>query len=167
MSFWSKLGGYEKKNSMTFTIISMAIATVISMIIACHEISVLFIITGWTFLFGIGAAIPPISGIIISCLDNNLRGDGFSICNLLNNLIGSFPSSYVYALLVDAFKKEKEEDRYRYAWMITMGYNFIGLMWVIIAGIFRYKIKGDLSEKKEEKNNLIDDEKNNEVKKDD
>ena len=163
----SKLGGYEKKNSMTFTIISMAIATVISMIIACHEISVLFIITGWTFLFGIGAAIPPISGIIISCLDNNLRGDGFSICNLLNNLIGSFPSSYVYALLVDAFKKEKEEDRYRYAWMITMGYNFIGLMWVIIAGIFRYKIKGDLSEKKEEKNNLIDDEKNNEVKKDD
>jgi len=120
-----------------------------------------------SILFGIGAAIPPISGIIISCLDNNLRGDGFSICNLLNNLIGSFPSSYVYALLVDAFKKEKEEDRYRYAWMITMGYNFIGLMWVIIAGIFRYKIKGDLSEKKEEKNNLIDDEKNNEVKKDD
>ena len=48
-----------------------------------------------------------------------------------------------------------------------MGYNFIGLMWVIIAGIFRYKIKGDLSEKKEEKNNLIDDGKNNEVKKDD
>ena len=160
----SKLGGYIKKNSMTFVIISMAIASAISMAIACHEISVLFIITAWTYLFGIGAVIPPISGIIISCLDNNLRGDGFSICNLLNNLIGSFPSSYIYSLLVDGFIKEKEENRYKYAWMITMGYNFIGLIYVIIAGIFRYKIKGDLSEEKEENKNLINNENNNEEK---
>lgn len=27
-----------------------------------------------------------------------------------------------------------------------MGYNFVGLLFVIIAGIFRYRIKGDLSE---------------------
>ena len=26
-----------------------------------------------------------------------------------------------------------------------MGYNFIGLLFIIIAGIFRFKIKGDLS----------------------
>ena len=142
----------------------MSIASAISMAIACHEISILFIITAWTYLFGIGAVIPPISGIIISCLDNNLRGDGFSICNLLNNLIGSFPSSYIYSLLVDGFIKEKEENRYKYAWMITMGYNFIGLIYVIIAGIFRYKIKGDLSEEKEENKNLINNENNNEEK---
>ena len=147
----SKLGGYVKRKSMTFVIISMAIASAISMTIACHKISAIFIIAGWTYLFGIGAVIPPISGIIISCLDNNLRGDGFSICNCLNNLIGSFPSSYVFSLLVDAFEEKPEGDRYRYAWMITMGYNFIGLLYVIIAGIFRYRIKGDLSEDVEEK----------------
>ena len=148
----SKLGGYTKRNSMTFVIISMALASTISMFIACHTNILLFIITAWTYLFAIGAVIPPISGLIISCLDNNLRGDGFSICNFLNNLIGNFLSSYVYSLIVDAFAlKDKEEDakytdKYRYAWMITMGYNFVGLLFVIIAGIFRYRIKGDLSE---------------------
>ncbi len=165
----SKLGGYIKRNSMTFCIICSSISAGISMLIACHKISVLFAIAGWTYLFAIGGVIPPISGIIISCLDNNLRGDGFSLCNLLTNLLGNFPSSYVYSLLVDAYapdsdkgKKEEDQsvDKYRYAWMITMGYNFVGLLFVIIAGIFRFRIEGDLSEtknnekSKEEKNEI-------------
>jgi len=151
----SKIGGYVKSRSMAFVILCMAIASIISMCIACHEIMVLFIITGWSYLFAIGASIPPISGIIISCLDNNLRGDGFSFCNLLLNLLGSFPSSYTYSVLCDAFEDKGIKEKYKYAWMITMGYNFVGLLFVIIAGIFRFRIKGDLSEdnKVEELNN--------------
>ena len=144
---------------MKFIIIAMIVAGFISMLIACHEISVLFIIFSWTYLFAIGTVIPPLSGIIISCLDNNLRGDGFSLCNFLNNLLGNFPSSYAYSILVDAFDKgDNKSDKYRYAWMITMGYNFVGLFFVIIAGVFRFKIKGDLSqsEQKEENKNNID-----------
>ena len=155
----SKLGGYVKRSSMIFVILCMAIASTISMLISFHKIKIIFAITGWTYLFSIGGVIPPISGIIISCLDNNLRGDGFSFCNFLTNLIGNFPSSYVYSLLVDAFapesdkgKKEEEQstDKFRYAWMITMSYNFVGLLFVFIAGIYRFKIKGDLSEDKKE-----------------
>ena len=155
----SKLGGYVKRKSMTFVIICQAIAACISMAIACHKIKALFIVTGWTYLFAIGGVIPPISGIIISCLDNNLRGDGFSLTNFVTNLLGNFPSSYVYSLLVDAFapdsdkgKSEEEQsvDKYRYAWLITMAYNFVGLLFVVIAGIYRFKIAGDLSETKEE-----------------
>ena len=154
----SKLGGYIKRKSMTFVIISMACGSAISMGIACHTINALFVAASWTYLFGIGAVVPPISGIIISCLDQNLRGDGFSICNCFNNLIGSFPSSYVFSLLVDAFSDKDERDRYRYAWMITMCYNFVGLIYVIIAGIFRFRIKGDLSENEEEKKRIIENE---------
>ena len=146
----SKLGGYIKRSSMTFVILCMAISSVISMLIAFHKIPILFIITGWSYLFAIGASIPPISGIIISCLENNLRGDGFSFCNLIINLIGSFPSSYVYSLLADAFKSKGEQAKLQYAWMFSMGYNFVGLIFVIISGIFRYAIKGDLSENNEE-----------------
>jgi len=178
----SKLGGYTKKNSMTFIIISMALASIISMFIACHTNIVLFIIAAWTYLFAIGAVIPPISGLIISCLDNNLRGDGFSICNFLNNLIGNFLSSYVYSLIVDSFALENKEedakytDKYRYAWMISMGYNFVGLLFVIIAGIFRYRIEGDLSdnptneekdEKEEEEEKEKDENKENDDNKND
>ena len=148
----SKLGGYVKKSSMTFVIISMAIASTISMLISIHKIPALFVLTSWTYLFAIGATIPPISGIIISCLDNNLRGDGFSVCNFILNLFGSFPSSYVYSLLADLFSKgENDTDKYRKAWGVSMAYNFFGLLLVIIGGIFRYKIKGDLSETQEEK----------------
>ena len=146
----SKLGGYIKRSSMVFVILCMAISSVISMFIAFHKIPILFIITGWSYLFAIGASIPPISGIIISCLDNNLRGDGFSFCNLIINLIGSFPSSYVYSLLADAFKSKGEKAKLQYAWMFSMGYNFVGLILVIIGGIFRFRIKGDLSENKNE-----------------
>jgi len=154
--FCSKLGGYINRRSMTFVIISMTIASVISMGIASHTITAIFVIAGWTYLFGIGAVIPPISGIIISCLEQNLRGDGFSICNFLNNLIGSFPSSYVFSLLVDSFRDRPEEEQYQNAWMITMVYNFIGLIYVIIAGIFRFRIKGDLSESKEETDKILE-----------
>ena len=148
----SKLGGYVMKSSMTFVIISMAIASTISMLISIHKIPALFVLTCWTYLFAIGATIPPISGIIISCLDNNLRGDGFSVCNFILNLFGSFPSSYVYSLLADLFSKgANDTDKYRKAWGVSMAYNFFGLLLVIIGGIFRYKIKGDLSETQEEK----------------
>ena len=154
----SKLGGYVKRSSMIFIITAMIVAGVISMLIACHEISVLFVVTSWTYLFAIGTVIPPLSGIIISCLDNNLRGDGFSLCNFLNNLLGNFPSSYAFSILVDVFDQgDNNSDKYRYAWMIIMGYNFIGLLFVIIAGVFRLKIKGDLSDGKEENNiNSVD-----------
>ena len=154
----SKLGGYINRKSMTFVLISMAVASAVSMCIACHNINGLFVAAGWIYLFGIGAVVPPISGIIISCLEQNLRGDGFSICNCFNNLIGSFPSSYVFSLLVDAFSQKDEKDRYKYAWMISMCYNFVGLIYVIIAGIFRYRIKGDLSETDAEKNKKIESE---------
>ena len=143
----SKLGGYIKRSAMTFVILCMSVASIISMCIACHEIKALFVISGWTYLFAIGGVIPPLSGIIISCLDNKMRGDGFSFCNFLNNLLGNFPSSYIYSLLVDAFdKNDNSTDKYRYAWMITMSYNFVGLLFVVIGGTFRFKIKGDLSE---------------------
>ena len=150
----SKLGGYVKKLSMSFVILCMAIASVISMLIAFHKIEIIFGITSWLYLFSIGASIPPISGIIISCLDNNLRGDGFSFCNLIINLIGSFPSSYAYSLLADAFQYKGEESKLQYAWMFSMGYNFVGLIFIIIGGLFRFRIDGDLSDNTDNKEEL-------------
>ena len=105
-------------------------------------------------------------------MDPNLRGDGFSLCNCFNNLLGSFPSSYAFSALVDAFDGKTEEEQFSYAWMITMCYNFTGLLYVIIAGVFRYKIKGDLlgesNDKKEleEKENKVKSEEDNNKKED-
>lgn len=144
----SKLGGYGKKKAMFFLIILIIIASFVSEATALIEQKYIYIILTWFFLFFICATIPPESGIIISSLENNLRGDGFALCNCILNLIGNFPAAYVFSILSDLFKNnfdKNEIDSLRYALGISLGYNFIGLVFVIIAGIFRFKIKGDLS----------------------
>ena len=37
-----------------------------------------------------------------------------------------------------------------------MGYNFVGLLFIIIAGIFRFKIEGDLSSDESEEKEKSD-----------
>ena len=149
----SKLGGYEKRKSMVFIIFLQIIGSIIAELAAIHTIKMLFIILTWFFLFFTCAAIPPESGIIISSLENNLRGDGFALTNSINNLIGNFPASYAFSLISDLFEKKISDENenyrhYRYAWCITLGYNFVGVIFIITAGIHRFKIKGDLSKDK-------------------
>jgi predicted MFS family arabinose efflux permease len=157
----SKLGGYGKKKSMVFIILLTLFSSIISSLIAISN-PFFFVGTAWSFLFFICATIPPESGIIISSLDNNLRGDGFALSNSILNLFGSFPASYVFSLLSDIFEdiiseeKKKNYEQYRYAWMVSMGYNFVGLLFIIIAGIFRFKIEGDLSSDESEEKEKSD-----------
>ena len=69
------------------------------------------------------------------------------------NGLGSFPSSYVFALICDFIRDNYDESnmRYRTTIRVTMFYNFFGLLLIILAGIVRFRIKGDLgSEPKEE-----------------
>ena len=141
----SNLGGYGKRKTMVFIIILVLIASIFSEITALFTVPMAFIALSWFFLFFICGTISPESGIIISSLDSSLRGDGFSLCNCILNLIGNFPASYVFSLLLDFFEeKVGEYKNYRYAWGFSMSYNFIGLLFIIIAGIYRFKIKGDL-----------------------
>ena len=92
----------------------------------------------------------------ISSLDNHLRGDGFALSNSLLNLLGSFPSSYIFGALSDLYESKLSKElvennkHYVYAWFTCMAYNYVGVILIIIAGCFRFKIKGDLSSNPEE-----------------
>ena len=147
----SKLGGYNKRRAMTFTIILLIISSVVSSLITIGNNIYIFVIFAWVYLFFICAAIPPESGIIIVSLDNNLRGDGFSLSNSILNLTGSFPSSYAFGGLLDFYEKKLDKEdiinnkHYVYSMISCMAYNFAGVLFIIIAGIFRFRIKGDLS----------------------
>ena len=146
----SKLGGYNKRKAMTFTVILLVVAAVISSLVTIGNNTVIFILFSWCYLFFLCAAIPPESGIIISSLEKNLKGDGFALSNSILNLIGSFPSSYVFGALLDLYEKKlNKEDvqkykHYTYAMITCMAYNFIGVVFIGIAWCFRMKIKGDL-----------------------
>ena len=142
----SNLGGYGRRKTMIFIIILVLIASIFSEITALFTAPMAFISLCWFFLFFICGTISPESGIIISSLDSNLRGDGFSLSNCILNLIGNFPAAYVFSLLLDFFEdKVGEYKNYRYAWAFCMSYNIIGLLFIIIAAIYRFKIKGDLN----------------------
>ena len=146
-----------------------AIASIISSFITINDNMAVFIIFTLSYLFFICAPISPESGIIISSLENRLRGDGFSLCNSILNLIGSFPASYVYSLISDGFvnnltpEEKVNNEHFRYAWNVCMVYNYVGLIFVIIAGAFRFKIKEDLSNEdlNDDIDNLVEEEKTN------
>ena len=147
----SKLGGYNKSKAMIFIIILLMAAAILSSLITLGDNTIVFIIFSWSYHFFLCAAVPPESGIIIASLENNLRGDGFALSNSLLNLLGSFPPSYIFGALSDFFKNKISEEEannyshYVYSWMLCMAYNYVGVILIIIAGIFRFRIKGDLS----------------------
>ena len=147
----SKLGGYCKRSSMVFVIIACVLGSIISIITSFINNYIVFLIVCLLFLFSICSTIPPESGIIISSLDNSLKGDGFSLSGGICNLIGNFPAAYIFSLFSDWFKgphkdpNDKDTSHYRKAWLLSMCFNFLGVIFVVVAGMFRFRIPGDLN----------------------
>ena len=150
----SKIGGYSSRNGMIFIFILNIIACISSSFITISLNQFISLSTAWLFLFCFAAATPLQGGIIIACLPKELKGNGYSINMFFLNAIGSFPSSYVYALICDYINVHYPEQgnmRYRTTLMITMFYNYFGLIMVGIASIFRFRLTGDLGSSENEK----------------
>ena len=148
-----KIGGYGSKNGMIFIIILNAIASFISILITITLNTFISLGAAWIYLFCLAAVTPLQGGVVIASLPKELKGNGYSINMFFLNGLGSFPSSYVFALICDFIRDNYDESnmRYRTTIRVTMFYNFFGLLLIILAGIVRFRIKGDLgSEPKEE-----------------
>ena len=44
----------------------------------------------------------------------------------------------------------EKNKHFVYAWTTCMAYNYVGVILIIIAGVFRFRIKGDLTSNPEE-----------------
>ena len=141
----SKLGGYTNRNAIKMCFVFCLISSISSIFIGYakdDKDEIFFFIFIWVYFFFIGAIIPATSGIIIASLPENLRGDGFSITNILLNLLGNFPASFAYSFLLDIFIKENKGDKslgHQSAMKSIMYYNFIGLISIIVSMIFRLR----------------------------
>ena len=143
----SKIGGYTSKNGMIFILVLNIIACVSSVFMTATMNSIISLSCFWLYLFCYAAVTPLQGGVIIASLPKDLKGNGFSINMFFLNSIGSFPSSYVYGLIADYIYDhypEQNDMRYRTAMMITMYYNYFGLILAGIAGILRLRLKGEL-----------------------
>ena len=145
----SKIGGYASKNGMIFILLLNILACIASLLITATLNPVLSLGACWLYLFCYAAVTPLQGGVIISSLPKSLKGNGFSINMFLLNGLGSFPSSYVYGIIADYIQDhypEEKQMRYRAAMMITMYYNYVGLILAGIAGILRLKLKRELGD---------------------
>ena len=150
----TKMGGYLSKKGMVFILSLNIIGSVISIFITISLNIFLSLFSTWLYLFCLAAASPLHGGIIIASLPKDLKGDGYSINMFFLNALGSFPSSYVFALICDFIRNhypEKGEMRYRDTMRITMLYNFVGLTLITIASILRFRIEGELGSSKNNK----------------
>ena len=143
----TKIGGYASKNGMIFIVILNIIGCVISIFITISLNTFISLGSAWLYLFCFAAVTPLQGGVIITSLPKELKGYGYSINMFFLNAIGSFPSSYVFALICDSIKEhypEQGDMRYRTTMRITMLYNFVGLILILIGSIFRFRLNGDL-----------------------
>ena len=146
----TKIGGYASKKGMIFILVLNIIGSIISLFFTVTLNAFISLGSAWLYLFCMAAVTPLQGGIIIASLPKALKGNGYSINMFFMNAIGSFPSSYVFALICDFIRDhypEQGDMRYRTTMRITMLYNFFGLALIIIASIFRFKLSGELGSK--------------------
>ena len=158
-----KIGGYGSRKGMILIIILNAIAAFVSLLFTATLNTFVSLASAWIYLFCLAAVTPLQGGVIIASLPKELKGNGYSVNMFFLNALGSFPSSYVFALICDFIKDNFDDSnmRYRTSMRIVMFYNFVGLLLIIIAGIFRFRIKGDLDigQKDENKQQIKDENK--------
>lgn len=149
-----KMGGYVKRKAIFLCLFLTILGAISATCMNLVDNKIYFVSLCLIYLFTVGAIIPPEAGITIASLENELRGDGYSLCNLLLNLIGNFPAPYAFSLILEWVRKAGEEDekkKYEKTWLISMLYNFVGVLAISVSTYKRLKIEGDLVG--EEKNN--------------
>ena len=149
-----KIGGYGSRKGMILIIILNIIADFISLLFTATLNVFVSLASAWIYLFCLAAVTPLQGGVIIASLPKELKGNGYSVNMFFLNALGSFPSSYIFALICDFIQDNFDDSnmRYRTSMKIVMLYNFVGLLLVIIAAIFRFRIKGDLDVGQKEEN---------------
>ena len=158
-----KIGGYGSRNGMIFILVLNTVAAFDSLLYSATLNTFLSLFSAWFYLFCLAAVTPLQGGVVISSLPKELRGNGYSINMFFLNALGSFPSSYVFALVCDFVRDHFDDSnmRYRTSMRYVMLYNFVGLLLIICAAIFRFRIKGDLGVDKKEEEKLGENSKEN------
>ena len=131
----AKVGGYSKKESVLIVLCFNIFA------VMCITPST-FVDTWWMFLlfcfcFQIGgsATIPHLNQIILTSIPPRLKSKGYAIANVMSSFFGSVPSPTIYGLINDRWKPYNP----RFAMRYFTCYSYVGLLWIVLATIFRYR----------------------------
>ena len=131
----SYIGGYHNKKAIVLCVYFSLFSCILAMIIGFCSNAIVFTVLMWLYICLISAMTPLETGIIINALPEELRGDGFSVMNFILNMLGNLPASSIYGIIY-----EKTKDKYsNMAMVITMSYNILGFVFILIGLIYRFK----------------------------
>lgn len=105
-----------------------------------------FVIVTWVFFFFSTAVIPLETGLILSSVDEELKGDVFSVTNSILNIVGNIPPTYVYGLI----DKEYGERFPKLALFFSFVVRCLSLLFLVPGAIYKYFKKEETTELKEE-----------------
>lgn len=123
-----KLGGYSDIKAMYLILFNTFICSIISVGFFFVTELKLFSIMIWLFLFFGSSIVPCIGGSILSTLPQSLKGSGYSLQNIIVNILGYSPAPYVYGYL---YQKTKNTFP-TLALSACMGTTIIGLGIIIM-----------------------------------
>lgn len=127
----SYIGGYESKNCALMCSVFCLLSAFAALPIGLVNF-IPFCICAWLYLFFAGAMNPLETGIIISSLPSELRGDASSIMNFILNLLGNLPPAFIYGII-------SQNSGSKPAMIACTNYSFLGVVFIIVATVFRFR----------------------------
>lgn len=133
----SYVGGYAKKWCIVLCVVYSFICGIFGTFSIFPRTGWGLAVVLWAYLLFDCACVPLTIGIVIHSLPNHLKGDGFSVVNFIINLVGNFPSAFIYGLI-------DEHTKYKKLAMVScLSVAYIGFIFTVISMGFRFRIKDE------------------------
>ena len=134
-----KIGGYHVKPTILVTLLFDFLACLFglpsSFIPSGH--AYMYLVVAWVFSFFSTSVMPLETGIILTSVDINLKGDALSFTNFMLNLIGNLPPPFVYGFINQHWGDTNDHLAMNWVFYIRI----TSLVVVLLGAVYRYTSK--------------------------
>lgn len=127
-----RCGGYTGPHALNICLIFGTLASISGIPIPFFSDFKIVVCLLWCLLLFGGALMPSLTGIMISSIPKYLRSFGSSNAQLIQNLLGYFPSPFVYGLVCNITGGEES----RFGMVLLMWWSLWGVLGLSIAKKF-------------------------------
>lgn len=127
------MGNYNHRYAPIIMVIIYVLATVVSNQIPYIDNSQLFVTLIIVFLLFCSTTLPMVQGICLSSISQSLKGTAFSFANMIINIFGVIPSTYIYGYLHNSFKSTDP----KFAMNCFMKYMCVGAFFSLVTLILK------------------------------
>lgn len=137
--FGTLIGGYKVRKSILLCILFDLLACVVGIPSSFVSGFIPFCVLIWLFFFFSTTLLPLEIGIALSAVEETIRGDASTVNNFFLNIFGNLPPPFIYGLIKDATEVENP----KLAMQAVFYFRLLGILILIFASLYRYKLPDD------------------------